>query len=105
MNEPNISDSARVEKIKAAKNDRRCISCRKIAPKSEFWRVVKCHPSKKIAIDMGNTLMQGRSAYLCPTGSCWQSAKKKHRLSKSLKATVTDEIYQQLELLLNVSSG
>jgi uncharacterized protein len=105
MNESNSRDSERVEKIKASKNERRCISCRKIASKSEFWRVVKCQPSKKVTIDLGDTLMQGRSAYLCPTDSCLQSAKKKNRLSKSLKATVADEIYQQLGLLLNVNSG
>jgi uncharacterized protein len=100
MNELNNNDSERIVKIKAFKNDRRCISCRKIAPKHEFWRVVKCHPSKKVAIDLGNTLMHGRSAYLCPTASCLQFAKKKNRLSKSLKATVNDNIYQQLGLLL-----
>ncbi len=100
MNELNNNNSERVEKVKAAKNDRRCISCRKIASKNAFLRIVKCHPSKKIAIDLGNTLMQGRSAYLCPTDSCLQSAKKKNRLSKSLKATVNDDIYQQLGLLL-----
>ncbi|WP_295619447.1 YlxR family protein [Chamaesiphon sp. GL140_3_metabinner_50] len=104
MNESNSRDSAQVEKIKAAKNERRCVSCRKIAPKHEFWRIVKCHPSKKIAIDLSNILMQGRSAYLCPTDSCLQSAKKKNRLSKSLKATVTDEIYQQLQLLITSRS-
>ena len=99
MSELNLSDTEKVVKVKPAKDERRCVSCRKVAPKSEFWRVVKCHPTKKVAIDLGNTLMQGRSAYLCPTDSCWQSAKKKNRLSKSLKATVTDDIYRQLELL------
>ncbi len=104
MNELNLSDTERVAKVKAAKNERRCVSCRKIAPKHEFWRMVKCHPSKKVTIDLGNTLMQGRSAYLCPTDSCLQSAKKKNRLSKSLRATVTDDIYQQLGLLLTSRS-
>ena len=99
MSALNLIDTEKVLKVKPSKDERRCVSCRKVAPKSEFWRVVKCHPTKKIAIDLGNTLMQGRSAFLCPTDSCWQSAKKKNRLSKSLKATVTDDIYRQLELL------
>jgi uncharacterized protein len=99
MNELNLSGTEKVAKVKPAKDERRCVSCRKVAPKNEFWRVVKCHPAKKIAIDLGNTLIQGRSAYLCPTDSCLQSAKKKNRLSKSLKASVTDDIYRQLELL------
>lgn len=81
------------------KDYRRCISCRKVALKSEFLRVVKCHPSQEIAIDLGNTWLQGRSAYLCPTDSCLQAAQKKNRLSKSLKAPVRDEIYQKLRSL------
>ena len=83
-----------------SKNDRRCISCRKLAPKSEFWRVVKCHPSKQIAIDRGTILMQGRSAYLCPTAECLQIAQKKNRLGKSLKAAIDRDIYHQLGLLI-----
>lgn len=81
------------------KDYRRCVSCRTIAPKSEFWRVVKCHPSKEIAIDLGNTILQGRSAYLCRTGSSWQVARKKNQLSKSLRSPVRDDIYQQLDNL------
>jgi uncharacterized protein len=81
------------------KNNRRCVSCRKIAPKSEFWRVVKCHPSKEITIDLGKTILQGRSAYLCRTASCLQVARKKNQLSKSLRSPVRDDIYQQLDNL------
>jgi uncharacterized protein len=81
------------------KDYRRCVSCRKVAPKSEFLRVVKCHPAKNVAVDLGITLLQGRSAYICQTAECLQSAQKKHRLGKSLKAQVRDEIYQQLNSL------
>ena len=81
------------------KDFRRCVSCRKVALKTEFLRVVKCHPSNKVEIDLGNSLFQGRSAYICPTDECLQSAQKKNRLGKSLKAEVRDEIYQQLNLL------
>jgi uncharacterized protein len=81
------------------KDFRRCVSCRKVALKTEFLRVVKCHPTNKVEIDRGDTLLQGRSAYICPTDDCLQSARKKHRLGKSLKVQVRDEIYQQLNLL------
>jgi uncharacterized protein len=81
------------------KNNRRCVSCRKIAPKSEFWRVVKCHPSKEIKIDLGNIRLQGRSAYLCQMNSCWQVARKKNQLGKSLRSPIKDDIYQQLDCL------
>ncbi len=81
------------------KDFRRCVSCRKVALKTEFLRVVKCHPTNNVEIDRGETLLQGRSAYICPTDDCLQAAQKKQRLGKSLKAQVRDEIYQQLNLL------
>jgi uncharacterized protein len=88
----NLSDKGQV-----VKDWRRCVSCRKVAHRNEFWRVVKSHPSNLIKIDRGHTFIQGRSAYLCPTASCLQIAQKKNRLGRSLKAKISDEIYQQLE--------
>jgi uncharacterized protein len=81
------------------KDLRRCVSCRQVAARSEFWRVVKCHPTNTIAIDLDDTWMQGRSAYLCPTISCLQLAQKKNRLGRSLKAGIPESIYQQLGTL------
>jgi uncharacterized protein len=81
------------------KDFRRCVSCRKVALRSEFWRVVKCHPSNQIEIDLGDTFRQGRSVYLCPTAECLQLAQKKNRLGKSLKAQVSQDIYQELGVL------
>jgi uncharacterized protein len=75
-----------------AVNDRRCITCRKIAPKSEFLRVVRLHPSHEIALTG-----MGRSAYICSTSACLQAARKKDRLSRILKAPVPETIYQTLE--------
>jgi uncharacterized protein len=77
------------------KDYRRCVSCRKVAPRNEFWRVVRSYPSNTIIIDRDNTFIQGRSAYLCPTTSL-QIAHKKNRLGRSLKAKVDEDIYQQL---------
>jgi uncharacterized protein len=78
------------------KDFRRCVSCRKIALRSEFWRVVRCHPSNQIEIDLGDKFRQGRSVYLCPTAECLQLAQKKNRLGKSLKKQVSQDIYQKL---------
>jgi uncharacterized protein len=78
------------------KDNRCCISCRRLAPRTEFWRVVRCYPSREIAIDLGSSRLQGRSAYLCQTLDCVQAAQKKNRLSRSLKAPVRADIYQQL---------
>ncbi|MEO0489354.1 MAG: YlxR family protein [Cyanobacteria bacterium P01_A01_bin.123] len=70
-------------------NIRRCISCRRLAPKASFWRIVKRYPAGTIELDQG----MGRSAYLCPTKDCLRVAQKKNRLARSLKAKVSPEIY------------
>ncbi|NER36886.1 MAG: YlxR family protein [Oscillatoria sp. SIO1A7] len=73
-------------------NYRRCISCRKVAPKEAFWRAVRVYPSHQVQLDQG----MGRSAYICPNATCLSAAQKKNRLSKVLKAAVPREIYQTL---------
>jgi predicted RNA-binding protein YlxR (DUF448 family) len=75
-------------------NDRRCLSCHKIAPKEAFWRIVRVYPSREIQINQG----MGRSAYLCPQKSCLEKAIQKNRLGRALKVKnpISDSIYQQL---------
>lgn len=77
--------------------DRRCLSCRRVAPKTEFWRVVRLYPNHQIQLDRG----MGRSAYLCPQLSCLQGARHKNRLGKVLKAAIPASIYQELESRLD----
>lgn len=79
------------------KNLRRCIACRKIAPKKDFWRIVRqangtVHPEQTVQLDKG----MGRSAYLCPRRECLEAAQKKNRLARSLKANAPLEVYQDL---------
>jgi hypothetical protein len=73
-------------------NVRRCVSCRQLAKKQDFLRVVRTYPSGKVELEQG----AGRSAYLCPQASCLQLAQKKNRLAKSLKVPVSESIYTQL---------
>jgi uncharacterized protein len=75
------------------KDERRCVSCRKVAPKSAFWRIVRCYPDQQVRLDQG----MGRSVYLCPTRDCLKAAQKKDRLSRSLKAKVDATVYHRLE--------
>ena len=75
------------------KNYRRCVSCRKTAPKESFWRIVRVASNQKIHLDRG----MGRSAYLCPNIDCLARAKSKNRLSSCLKTKVPDRIYQSLQ--------
>ena len=76
----------------AQKNHRLCISCRQTAHRDTLWRVVRMFPSREISLDKG----MGRSAYLCKTQQCLESAQKKNRLGKALRSPVPTEIYTQL---------
>lgn len=78
-------------------NNRRCISCRRVAPKTSFWRVVRVAASRKVTLDQG----MGRSAYLCPNAQCLAKAKLKNRLTSCLRAKVPEHIYQTLQERLN----
>lgn len=73
-------------------NYRRCISCRRVAPKQEFWRIVRLHPTYRVTLEQG----EGRSAYICPQESCLQIAQKKNRLGRSLKAPIPNQLYDSL---------
>ncbi|WP_204141672.1 YlxR family protein [Halomicronema sp. CCY15110] len=81
-------------------NHRRCVSCRKIAPKSALWRVVRQYGAGTVQVNQG----MGRSAYLCPNVTCLSLAQKKNRLSRSLRAPVPQAIYQQLGRRLQSAS-
>ncbi len=73
-------------------NYRRCISCRRVALKQEFWRIIRVNPSGQLQLDRG----MGRSAYLCPQVDCLQAAQKKNRLGRSLRTSIPSGVYDTL---------
>lgn len=81
-------------------NHRRCVSCRAIAQKEAFWRIVRVSPTRTVQLDKG----MGRSAYICPVASCLKAAQKKDRLGRALRVAVPDGIYEQLWQRLMLSS-
>ncbi|MBD2434805.1 MULTISPECIES: YlxR family protein [Fischerella] len=81
-------------------NYRRCISCRKVGLKNEFWRIVRVFPSGQVQLDEG----MGRSAYICPNMSCLSAAQKKNKLGRSLHASVPETLYQTLWQRLSQSN-
>ncbi|MGB3138941.1 MAG: YlxR family protein [Nodosilinea sp.] len=82
-------------------NYRRCVSCRRVGPKAEFWRLVRVYPDRTVQIEAG----MGRSAYLCPTADCLRQAQKKGKLKRALRTSVPEEIYCLLEQRLEVVSS
>ncbi|NJL46250.1 MAG: YlxR family protein [Leptolyngbyaceae cyanobacterium SM2_5_2] len=81
-------------------NYRRCVSCRRVAPRQQFWRVVRSSADGTTAVDWG----MGRSAYLCPQVGCLRLAQKKNRLGRALKVQVPDSVWVTLWQRLEAST-
>jgi len=78
---------------------RRCVTCRALLDRHQLLRVIRLAEGG-MALDEG----MGRSAYLCPTESCFEEAKRRKRLQKALRCQVSDSIYAALEQRLNATS-
>ena len=74
---------------------RQCTGCGELKTKKEIIRVIKT-PENEIAIDFTGK-KNGRGAYLCNSLECLKKARKTKAIERSLKTTIPDEIYDQLE--------
>ncbi len=74
---------------------RRCAACRKVMHKSELLRIVKLSDGK-IFVDVTGKA-QGRGAYVCKNLICAAELKKRRRLDRSFKTTVSVEIYDEID--------
>lgn len=74
---------------------RQCTGCGEMKTKKELIRVIKT-PENEIVIDFTGK-KNGRGAYLCNSLECLKKARKTKGIERSLKTTIPDEIYDQLE--------
>lgn len=74
---------------------RQCTGCGEMKSKKEMIRVIKT-PEEEIVVDFSGK-KNGRGAYLCNSFECFQKARKTRAIERSLKITIPDEIYDQLE--------
>ncbi len=74
---------------------RQCNGCGEMKNKKELIRVIKTNEGE-ISVDATGK-KNGRGAYICPSLDCFKKAVKNKGLERSLKATVPEEIYKQLE--------
>lgn len=74
---------------------RQCTGCGEMKTKKELIRVIKT-PENEIAIDFTGK-KNGRGAYLCNSLECLKKARKTKAIERSLKTTIPNEIYDQLE--------
>jgi predicted RNA-binding protein YlxR (DUF448 family) len=78
---------------------RQCVACRCLVDRRLLWRVVRLAEGG-LALDGG----MGRSAYLCPSPSCLEEARRRKRLQRSLRCPVSDGVYAELQARI-VTSG
>ncbi len=77
---------------------RQCVTCRCLVDRSQLWRVVRL-AGGGLALDAG----MGRSAYLCPSLSCLEEARRRKRLQRSLRCPVSDGLYADLQARIATS--
>lgn len=71
-----------------------CAGCQEQKSKKEMIRVVRT-PEGAVEIDKTGK-KSGRGVYICQNSVCLEKAYKEHRLERSLKTKVSDEIYESL---------
>ena len=73
---------------------RQCIGCRQMKAKSELVRIIKT-PDNEICLDKTGK-MNGRGAYICLDGDCYNKAVKSKGIEKSLKMPIPEGIYEAI---------
>lgn len=73
---------------------RKCLGCDEMLGKKGMLRVVKTKEGE-ISIDETGK-KNGRGAYICRDSECFLKAQKKHSLERSLKCSISEEIYEKL---------
>jgi predicted RNA-binding protein YlxR (DUF448 family) len=73
---------------------RTCAACGEVKPKRELVRLV-CLESGWVEVDIDGK-KNGRGAYLCPSGECWEKGLKHGQLDRVLRMTITPDNKVQL---------
>ena len=72
---------------------RMCCVCRTRRPQKSLIRIVRTNSGFQLQKD---ARVEGRSAYLCPEGSCRELLLKKRALDRSFGMRVSDTVYENL---------
>ena len=77
---------------------RTCTGCRQGKSKKDLIRVVR-DKEGGVFVDITGK-KNGRGAYICPDEKCLENAMKNKGLERTLKSTISEEVYQQLRKAL-----
>ncbi|MFW5972014.1 MAG: RNase P modulator RnpM [Bacillota bacterium] len=83
---------------------RKCVGCNERKEKKDLIRIVYNRDNKKVLIDKGKKA-QGRGVYICPKLECLENAKKSKSIKRSLKISISDEIYEKLKKEIDMMKG
>jgi predicted RNA-binding protein YlxR (DUF448 family) len=77
---------------------RKCLGCGETKPKKELIRVVK-NKEGEISLDLTGK-KNGRGAYICPSRSCFQKARKAKRFEKAFSCPIPENVLDEMEAQL-----
>jgi hypothetical protein len=75
------------------------MGCNSKKDKNEFIRIVKNKQNEIIIDETGK--QEGRGAYICNNIDCLKKLIKSRRLERVFKMKIADEIYKELEILID----
>ena len=78
---------------------RKCLASGESLPKKELLRIVRT-PDGEVKVDITGKL-NGKGAYLKKSMEALEIAKKKNLLSKALEVNVDEEVYKEIEKVIN----
>ncbi len=78
---------------------RTCIITREKLPKKELLRIVRT-PEKEVVPDLTDKL-NGKGAYIKKDIETLNKARKSKALEKALEVSISDEVYENIEKIIN----
>lgn len=74
---------------------RKCLGCNEMIGKKGMLRIVRDKEGEVFLDPTGKK--NGRGAYICRDKKCFEAARKKRALEKSLKCQIPNQVYDRLE--------
>lgn len=78
---------------------RKCLASGESVPKKDLLRIVRT-PEGEVKVDSTGKL-NGKGAYLKKSLEALEIAKKKNLLSRALEVNVDEEVYKEIEKVIN----
>ncbi|MBQ6478359.1 MAG: YlxR family protein [Erysipelotrichaceae bacterium] len=78
---------------------RRCLATNQSFPKKDLLRIVRT-PEGEVKVDLSGKL-NGKGAYLSRSEEALQIARNKKVLARALEVEIPEEIYQEIERIIN----